>query len=484
MSSRSWRVLILLLSVSATSFAVAPTGPSANDILGDFGNMQSNWMNYFAPYAASLFKILAAIDLAVSAAFWALEGHDIQGLVARLIRKLMVIGIFWALLVNGQQWLQAILDSFMQLATGKSGLPNPLHPQDILLQGLGVATTLFYGAAKINLLMAPGAAITIAIIALAVMAAYTIITLHFIVAMVEIYIVLGAGYIFLGFGGSRWTSPYAEKYLSAVIAAGTRIMVLLLVMGVGWQFAAGWQADAVAAMTPLNPDVGRGFKLMGEVLIYGLLCWIAPKIAANVIGGTLSMSAGEPLGMAAAAGTAAISAAGLAAMPFTAGTSGLAAGGAATVASVRAAAAAGNAAQATAQTAGRAAQGAYTAAQSATNATNTMASSTGAAGRPASGAAPVILPGGGMQPDPPSAPSASAGGSRNGGQSRSVPPTILPGGGVQPDPPPPGADIAKSLDASFEQGLNRSKDILNSVRQLPPDSHPASGPGLNLDSGE
>ncbi len=159
-------------------------------------------------------------------------------------------------------------------------------------------------------------ALILALGSFVIVAAYVIIALHFVIAMVEAYVVVGAGYIFLGFGGSRWTVPYTEKYMGMVVSAGVRIMVLELMIGLGRTLYAQWVATADAIAT--TPDILDGgsvasgwtgvqseFGLIASIAIYALLCWTIPQIAANVASGGLSMSGGDALGAASAAGTAA-----------------------------------------------------------------------------------------------------------------------------------------------------------------------------------
>ena len=56
--------------------------------------------------------------------------------------------------------------------------------------------------------------------------AFIAITVQFVVAMVESYIIVAAGFIFVGFGGSRWTAPYVERYIGLGVATGVKIMLL------------------------------------------------------------------------------------------------------------------------------------------------------------------------------------------------------------------------------------------------------------------
>ena len=72
-------------------------------------------------------------------------------------------------------------------------------------------------------------------------------------ALVESYVVVGAGFIFLGFGGSRWTAPYVERYIALAVAVGVKIMVLYLLIGGGITISAGWVARANSISGLLNP---------------------------------------------------------------------------------------------------------------------------------------------------------------------------------------------------------------------------------------
>ena len=83
-----------------------------------------------------------------------------------------------------------------------------------------------------------------------VFASYIIITLHYVVTKLEAIIVMSAGYIFLGFGGSRWTSPYFERYISLAISTGVRLMLIYLMLGVFKTVSQNW----IATMNGYTPD--------------------------------------------------------------------------------------------------------------------------------------------------------------------------------------------------------------------------------------
>ena len=100
-----------------------------------------------------------------------------------------------------------------------------------MTQGIRNVSDLFTKVSATDLLTQPGGAITTILAACIVLASYIIITLHYVVTKLEAIIVMSAGYIFLGFPGSRWTSPYFERYISLAVP-GVRLMLIYLMLGV------------------------------------------------------------------------------------------------------------------------------------------------------------------------------------------------------------------------------------------------------------
>src|SRR5207237_4979968 len=119
--------------------------------------------------------------------------------------------------------------------------------------------------------------------------AFCIITIQFVVTMVESYILVAAAFIFLGFGGSRWSSSYVERYIALAVSIGIKIMLLYLLISTGMNVSLGWlsQAEAVATSTQPTTDA---FSIMGASLIFAAICWHIPKLLAGVLGGSPSLS--------------------------------------------------------------------------------------------------------------------------------------------------------------------------------------------------
>jgi len=264
--------------------------------LQTFQQMRGQWFAAVQGPAQTLFGLLALIEFAWSAAVLALERTDLQSWTAGLIRKLMWIGAFYALLVFGPTWIPAIIDSFTQLGQQASGV-GPLQPGAVFQRGLDIGGALFGGASDAGFLSNFGTAMAMVFAAILSFVAFCFISIQLVAALVESYIVVAAAFFFLGFGGSRWSAPYVEKYIALAVGVGVKIMVLFLLIGVGMALSAGWVAVAQTVATSPNPAMGA-LDIVGESLIFLALCWFVPKIVAGVLGGSPAFTGGEIIAVA------------------------------------------------------------------------------------------------------------------------------------------------------------------------------------------
>ncbi len=462
-------VLLGLSSLVAVKSALAQTDPQG--MLQIFADASVNWQNAIFPYGLNLFKLLAAVDFAWTCITVALEKSDFQSLIATIIKKLMTIGMFYALLVFAPTWFPKIIQSFVQMGGAASGTPTPLDPSGIFRTGTTIAGTLLSAASSTtSLLTSFSTSIALLFAAVVILVAYSAITVHFMLAMIESYLVIGAGYIFLGFGGSRWTAPYAEKYVSQVVSVGARLMVFYLVIGLGQQFATQWIADSQVAATGASANLSLSWTLAAQVAMYAVICWTLPKLVSNVIGGTLSASGGDAIAMGVAAGTAVLSGV---AMLSGVGAPAAAAGASSAVSSVASAAGAASASGAASVGAASTAAGAGTLSAGGASSLGgsslaSTASASGLSGSAVSGGG-ALAPqtGDAVQPPPPSNPGKAS------GSSTASPFSTAGQSNVQPRPP------ARELAAA--RAANKANDLVKSVHStLPPDGAVASGPGLNI----
>jgi len=281
--------VVIILITSVMSAAQSPDPRS--QMLNAYRAERTTWFTGVFPAANTLFGLLALIDFAWSAAVMVLEKQDFHSWVSALIRKMMTIGAFYALLVYGRFWIPAIVDSFEFLGQNASG-SGPLNPGDIFTRGLNLAGALIDGAATAGLFTNFGGALSLVFAAVMCLLAFCAITIQFVVAMVESYILVAAAFVFLGFGGSRWSQPYVERYIGLAVSIGVKILLLYLLISTGMNVSLSWLDDAERVATAAQPATSA-FSIMGASVILAALCWQAPKLISGVLGGSPAFTAND-----------------------------------------------------------------------------------------------------------------------------------------------------------------------------------------------
>jgi type IV secretion system protein TrbL len=314
--SRLWGHVILVgvvvLTATALAHAQGPTsvnGPSS--ILDEYKGLQNAWITKLLGAAQRLFFLLAGIEVAWSFTLLAVEKADFQALTATIVRKIMWIGIFYAILLygvtlGGGGWIPTIIDSFHILGQNASSV-GPLGPDAIVGFGVNMAVDLLASLKAANFLTGFATSIALVFCAVVIFIAYLAIAIQFVVALVESYLVIGAGVIFLGFGGSRWTAVYVERYIAYAVSVGMKILVLYLLIGAGMTLSAGWRLVAQNAAASIDP-ARTGFDLAAAAVMFLCVCWMSPKISSAMLGGVASMSGGDLAGVGMGVGLAAVGA--------------------------------------------------------------------------------------------------------------------------------------------------------------------------------
>jgi type IV secretion system protein TrbL len=256
-----------------------------NDIVRDYEAISTAWFSALGPIANRIFWILIAIQLTWSAIWWVIDREDGLAVVSSLLRQVVAIGFFYALLLNGGTWVPAVIQSFSQAGATAAGLSN-LSPTGVFDQGLALANKILNATADLGLLDGFFASLIAGVTALVVVIAFAVIAAQLLMALVESFIVIGAGVLFLGFAGSRWTKFFTERYLSYIASVGVKLFVLYLIMGVGMGIAGRWM-----------PVLERGgfspipfFYVMGGSLVFVFLTWHIPSVAGSMMAGAVSLS--------------------------------------------------------------------------------------------------------------------------------------------------------------------------------------------------
>ena len=298
------RLLLFLALASAfvSGDAMAATDLSNADTsvqgLLDLVLQQSHqWSGKLYDYAIRLFWLLASIQFVWTFIPLVMKQADFGEIVGELLRFVLVVGFFLAVMKYSVEWSSAIVDSFREAAASASDLGRALEPGDMLAVALDFGRTMVKGISVFS----PAKGLLIAVCAILVLACFAFIAAFMFVTLVESYVIINASVLFFGFGGSQWTRDFAIAPLRFTVAIGAKLFVLTLIVGLIVQSAKQW----LAAYTN---DEASLMTMVGLALVCCYLTKTIPDLIGGMISGT-SMGGGSAIGGMAAAGAAGAAAA-------------------------------------------------------------------------------------------------------------------------------------------------------------------------------
>ena len=258
---------------------------------------------------------LAAIDLVLAGLFWA-WGTD-EDVMARLVKKILFVGVFAYLIGNWNTLARIVFESFAGLGLKASGTglsaADFLRPGRIAQVGLdagrpildSISGLMGYVSFFENFIQ-----IVVLLFAwLMVLLAFFILAIQLFVTLIEFKLTTLAGFVLIPFGLFGKTAFAAERVLGNVVSSGVKVLVLAVIVGIGStlfsQFATGTAGT--------QPTIDDAMALVLAALSLLGLGIFGPGIANGIVSGGPQLGAGAAVGTGLAAGGVAVASGALAA---------------------------------------------------------------------------------------------------------------------------------------------------------------------------
>lgn len=277
-----------------------------DNLLGMVAANASAAMGSISGLVQTTFFLLIAIDFVLAVLLNLGDTDHIKQLIGKIFRY----GFFLWLIGNWGTLLNAVVDSLSTAGASMGGYSVAAlqHPSQIINAGYQQAEpfyryltseqftsmTGFFGSIGLWLMACFGG--------FGIWLAFAILALQCFITYVEFYIASALVLVFIPWGVNKHTSFVAEKAIGAVISFGTKLMVLSAILGLSYPIvqASMYQFDGKPTWD------GILGALVGPWAVT-FLAWQAPSMAAGIMTGAPSLSAGTVAGaaMAGAAGGAA-----------------------------------------------------------------------------------------------------------------------------------------------------------------------------------
>ncbi len=299
-----------------------------DEFLKTFSQYIDSGFGLLGPDVMFLTAFLIGIDITLAGLYWAMGPES--NIIAKFLKKVMYVG-FFALILNNFSYLSDIVfTSFGQLGLNATG--QTLAASDLMRPGF-VAGVGFEAAhpllTEVQNLTGPVKFFTNIVTILILLLAWIItlfsfffLSIQLFVTIIEFKLTTLAGFVLIPFALWNKTSFLAEKVLGNIIAAGIKLMVLAIIIGIGSTLF----SQVTAAFTPDAVSLQDAASVILASLALLALGIFGPGIATGLVSGAPQLGAGAAVGTMAAAGGGALAGASLAGAG--AGMAGKAAGGA------------------------------------------------------------------------------------------------------------------------------------------------------------
>jgi type IV secretion system protein TrbL len=274
--------LSFLLFFASVLLPAAAHAQVFDDVQHAYDTASSQWLERLLPVAQHTFAGLAVIELAVSALLWGLRRTAIEEICANFLLKFLVLSFCYTLITFFPFWVPAITHGFEtagQIASGST----TVNPTQILEDGEQLSLDILLAANDFGQLTHPTASIVCELLAFLVWLSFAMISVQLLLVLVESYVVLATGVLFLGFAGFRGTAPLADNYLVYAVRVGVKIFFLYALVAVGTSLVPHWQTLALGSSSaggyPAN--LKPAYEVLAGALTFVFLVWRIPGAAAG-----------------------------------------------------------------------------------------------------------------------------------------------------------------------------------------------------------
>ena len=285
--------VLVAVVIAQPALAQAQNPPVLDGIANQYRDASRLWRPRLIPIAQQLFMLLASLEFAVSGMVWALRRDRLDDIAAKFLLKFTLVAFLLALITSFTFWIPPIVNGFAAAGERAIGTGGTISPSGIMDIGRESSLTIL-NALDIGVMLSnPAMAIYGALAALLVALAYTAIAAQLVLVLVESYVVLGGGVLFLGFAAFRGTAVFAENLIAYTFGIGIKIFLLYLIVGLGSQIARGWipLIQSSSFFGPASPLL----QVVGGSIIFAVLAIRVPNAVASRLSGSSSFGIANAL---------------------------------------------------------------------------------------------------------------------------------------------------------------------------------------------
>jgi type IV secretion system protein TrbL len=225
---------LAVIGVMLSTPGHAQSADVLDQIVAQFQARSAGWEGTLRGFAMGTFGILAAVEMGWAAFRLAFRGADVSEWLAEVVNQILFLGFFLALLQNSVTWGQTIVNSFRQAASSAGG--GGIAPSDVFAAGVKIAAMVLSQMSFWH----PEASAGLIVAGIVIEVCFALMAALMVLALVESFLIISMGVLFMAFGGSRWTKEMAVSTVRYTVSVGAKLFVLQLLVSIGTGLIQDW----------------------------------------------------------------------------------------------------------------------------------------------------------------------------------------------------------------------------------------------------
>lgn len=272
-------LLLVYFFIIPTAIANSPPNETRviQNFINRFKNDVGNFQNNLEPIVFKLFIILSTISLVWIGARLIIKNAGLSDFVMEITSFIMITGFWVWIIKNSNTLINVFIQSMAESANIATKSRVDFSPVEIMNKGVEISVLIIDQAGTFDLVI-------YGLLGLILVIIYFYLAGLLFVALIEIYIVSGAGIILLAFAGSPFTSDLSKKYLMYVVSVSIKIYFIYLIVGIGTQVIDVYMNIYKNSSQQL--EITSILALIGCLFLISLLADRVPTMAQGIISGT------------------------------------------------------------------------------------------------------------------------------------------------------------------------------------------------------
>lgn len=280
------RALALLAAAAFLAVLFAPEAEGqriVNEITESYRTASLIWAGRLVRNAQRLFVLLAGFEIVASATILLLKPKRLDEAAGGFVLKILVMSVCFFAITSFELLIPNLFEGFVEAGRTASVVPS-LNPAMVAGMGVGLAGKLIWGAIAGPMVLNPPMVMTAIVLAMLVVLCFAGIACQIVYTLVEGYVVMSAGVLFLGFASFRGTAQLADNYITYVMHVGTKVFLLYMLVPIGVS-AISRVSDRLAASS-FFLDLTAPIEAFLVVAVFcGLVCVLPQSFASKITGG-------------------------------------------------------------------------------------------------------------------------------------------------------------------------------------------------------